>query len=63
LCNSSSPSICGVALSWKNFPQGLGVSEYSKKLGLKVVIIARAIPTRVVTIVVNELCKGKLVKE
>lgn len=27
LCNSSNPSICGVALSWKNKPQGSGVSD------------------------------------
>jgi len=26
LCNSSNPSICGVALSWKKRPHGSGVS-------------------------------------
>ena len=26
-CNSTKPSICGVALSWKYKPQGLGVSQ------------------------------------
>jgi hypothetical protein len=26
-CNSTNPSICGVALSWKYNPQGLGASQ------------------------------------
>jgi hypothetical protein len=26
-CNSTNPSICGVALSWKYKPQGLGASQ------------------------------------
>ena len=27
-CNSTKPSICGVALSWKYKPQALGASKY-----------------------------------
>jgi hypothetical protein len=28
-CNSTSASICGLALSWKYNPQGLGASQFS----------------------------------
>jgi hypothetical protein len=31
LCNSSKASIWGVALSWKNKPQGSGLSYFVKK--------------------------------
>jgi len=31
-CNSTNPSICGVALSWNYKPQGLGASQNLNRL-------------------------------
>jgi len=38
-CNSTSASICGLALSWKYNPQGLGASHREKENKLEKDII------------------------